>query len=315
MTNFVFANNVSTTLAGSISPTATSLTLSGAADLPASIPAGYAFVITLNDVATRQNFEIIYATSVSGSTLSGLLRGQEGTSALSWSTGDFAFSGPTAGQMQNAQTGHLLNVQKFSTPGTFTYTPTAGMNTAIAYVQAAGGGSDGLPATSSTQFALSVAGYSGALAVGKFTAAQIGSSQTVTVGAGGSPGVAGGGTATAGGNSSLGSLAVATGGPAGNGHYGPTNVSILIVGNVVPAPTATGGNILNASGSAGSPSMGGANASVFTGLAAVGGNGGVSPLSAGGPGSGGGGAALVGAQSGTVGNAGLDGIVILYEYS
>jgi len=61
--------------------------------------------------------------------------------------------------------------------------------------------------------------------------------------------------------------------------------------------------------------MGGANASVFTGLAAVGGNGGVSPLSAGGPGSGGGGAALVGAQSGTLGNAGLDGIVILYEYS
>lgn len=315
MTIFVFANNVDTTLAGNISPSSTSLTLSSSANLPTSIPTGYVFVITLNDVATRQNFEVIYATSVSGSTLSGLLRGQEGTAALSWSTGDFAYSAPTAGQMQNVQTGHLLNIQKFSTPGTFTYTPTPGMNTVIAYVQAAGGGSDGLPATSSTQFALSVAGYSGALAVGKFTAAQIGSSQTVVVGAGGSPGASGGGVATAGGNSSLGTLAVANGGAAGNGHYGPTNVSILIVGNVAPAPAATGGNLFNSPGLAGSPSMGGSNASASGSLAAVGGIGGASPLSAGGPGTGGAGAALVGAQSGTPGNAGLDGIVLIYEYS
>ncbi|MDR6421263.1 hypothetical protein J2801_003551 [Paraburkholderia phenoliruptrix] len=315
MTIFVFANNVDTTLAGNISSSATSLTLSSSANLPTSIPTGYVFVITLNDAATRQNFEVIYATNVSGSTLSGLIRGQEGTSALSWSTGDFAYSAPTAGQMQNVQAGHLLGIQKFSTPGTFTYTPTAGMNTVIAYVQAAGGGSDGLPATSSGQFALSVPGYSGALAVGKFTAAQIGSSQTVIVGAGGSPGAAGGGSATAGGNSSLGSLAVATGGPAGNGHYGPTASAILIVGNVALPPTATGGNIFNAPGSQGGASMGGANASASGNLAAVGGVGGASPFSAGGPGTGGGGAAIVGSQPGTQGNSGLDGIVLIYEYS
>ncbi|WP_124622646.1 gp53-like domain-containing protein [Burkholderia cenocepacia] len=98
---FVFANNVSTTLAGSISSSATSLTLSSAANLPSSIPAGKVFPITLNDLATRQQFEVIYATSISGATLSGLLRGQEGTAAQAWSTGDFAYTAPTKGQQQS----------------------------------------------------------------------------------------------------------------------------------------------------------------------------------------------------------------------
>jgi len=102
MTLFVFANNVNTQLAGSISSSATSLTLSSAFGLPASIPSGYCIAITLNDSATQQNFEIVYATAISGSTLSGLLRGQEGTHALAWNVGDFAFSAPTAGQMKNA---------------------------------------------------------------------------------------------------------------------------------------------------------------------------------------------------------------------
>ncbi|VWD20978.1 gp53-like domain-containing protein [Burkholderia contaminans] len=97
---FTFANNISTTLAGSISSGATSLTLSSAANLPASIPAGKVLVITLNDVATRQQFEVIYATAISGATLSGLLRAQEGTSAQAWATGAYAYCSPTMGQMQ-----------------------------------------------------------------------------------------------------------------------------------------------------------------------------------------------------------------------
>lgn len=97
---FTFANNISTTLAGSISSGATSLTLSSAANLPSSIPAGKVFVITLNDAATRQQFEVIYATAISGATLSGLLRGQENTSAQAWSTGDYAYTAPTKGQME-----------------------------------------------------------------------------------------------------------------------------------------------------------------------------------------------------------------------
>ncbi|HDR9285137.1 TPA: hypothetical protein QDB46_000191 [Burkholderia multivorans] len=96
---FIFANNVSTTLAGAISSTSTSITLSSAANLPSSIPAGKMLVIALNDQATRQTFEVMYATAISGATLT-VLRGQENTAALAWSAGDFAYSAPTMGQMQ-----------------------------------------------------------------------------------------------------------------------------------------------------------------------------------------------------------------------
>lgn len=97
MTTFVFANNVNTTLAGAVSNSATSITLSSTANLPSSIPSGSVLAITLNDVATRQNFEIVYATAITGATLT-VLRAQEGTAALAWLTGDFSYSPPTAGQ-------------------------------------------------------------------------------------------------------------------------------------------------------------------------------------------------------------------------
>ena len=101
MTNFIFANNVNTTLAGPVSPGDTSLTLASTTGLPTSIPSGSVLVITLNDQATRKNFEVIYATAISGATASGLERAQEGSATLSWLTGDFAYSGPTAGQQES----------------------------------------------------------------------------------------------------------------------------------------------------------------------------------------------------------------------
>jgi hypothetical protein len=100
MTIFTFANNVSTTLAGSVSTSATTITLSSTLNLPTSIPSGQALVITLNDAATRNNYEIVYATAITGATLT-VLRAQEGTSALAWLVGDFAYNPPTAGQMGN----------------------------------------------------------------------------------------------------------------------------------------------------------------------------------------------------------------------
>jgi hypothetical protein len=98
MTIFTFSNNVNTTLAGAVSTSATTITLSSTQHLPASIPAGQALVITLNDAATRNNYEVVYATAITGATLT-VLRGQEGTSALAWLVGDYAYSPPTAGQM------------------------------------------------------------------------------------------------------------------------------------------------------------------------------------------------------------------------
>lgn len=102
MTQFVFSNNINTTLATAISASSTSITLASAANLPASIPTGYYLALTLNDAATRQNFEIVYAIpqTITGSTLT-VIRAQEGTTALSWLVGDFLYSPPTAGQMQS----------------------------------------------------------------------------------------------------------------------------------------------------------------------------------------------------------------------
>lgn len=102
MTQFVFSNNINTTLATAISASSTSITLASAANLPASIPTGYYLALTLNDSATRQNFEIVYAIpqTITGSTLN-VIRAQEGTTALSWLVGDFLYSPPTAGQMQS----------------------------------------------------------------------------------------------------------------------------------------------------------------------------------------------------------------------
>ncbi|MGU2415213.1 gp53-like domain-containing protein [Burkholderia cenocepacia] len=114
---FIFANNVSTTLAGAISSTSTTVTLSSAANLPSSIPAGKMLVITLNDQATRQTFEVMYATAISGATLT-VLRGQEGTAALAWSAGDFAYCAPSMGQMQAF--GQLADANTWTGNNTFT---------------------------------------------------------------------------------------------------------------------------------------------------------------------------------------------------
>lgn len=97
MTTFVFANNVSTTLAAAASSGSTTLTLGSSTGLP-TLASGQMMPLTLNDAATRQVYEVVYVTAISGSTLT-VERGQEGTSPQSWAVGDYAFSGPTAGTM------------------------------------------------------------------------------------------------------------------------------------------------------------------------------------------------------------------------
>ena len=94
MTAFVFVNYVDTTLAAAASSTATSLSLSSSANLPVLGP-GEVMPLTLNDAATGLVYEIVYVTAISGTTLT-VLRGQEGTAAQNWSSGDYAFVSPTA---------------------------------------------------------------------------------------------------------------------------------------------------------------------------------------------------------------------------
>lgn len=125
MTTFVFANNVSTALAATASSAATTLTLASTANLP-TIPAGQAWALTLNDAATGQVYEVVYVTAISGAVLT-VQRGQEGTTAQTWAIGDYAFSGPTAGQM--AAFPQLSFTQTWTGSNTFSNPVTVGAAT------------------------------------------------------------------------------------------------------------------------------------------------------------------------------------------
>ena len=94
MTQYIFANNVNTSLFAPITSTATSLTLLSATNLP-TLAAGQVMPLTLNDKATRTVFEIVYVTAISGTNLT-VIRGQEGTAAQNWNAGDYAYSTQTA---------------------------------------------------------------------------------------------------------------------------------------------------------------------------------------------------------------------------
>lgn len=98
MNQFVFSNNVQTTLAAPItSATQTTIQLSSSANFP-TIPPGYFWPLTLNDAATQTFFEIVYVTGYSGNNLT-VLRGQENTTARTWGTNDLAYSCATAGSL------------------------------------------------------------------------------------------------------------------------------------------------------------------------------------------------------------------------
>jgi hypothetical protein len=94
----LFTNNASSTLASGITDTATSMTVATGhgARFPAITGADY-FLVTLEKVdGTR---EIVKVTARSGDVLSGLVRAQEGTTAVAFSTGDVVELRVTAGLM------------------------------------------------------------------------------------------------------------------------------------------------------------------------------------------------------------------------
>lgn len=104
-----------------------------------------------------------------------------------------------------------VNIVTFTSSGT--YTPNTQLKFCRIRVQAPGGGSGG----SDGEFMAGAGGGGGEYAEGIFTAAQIGSSQSVTIGAAGTAGNTSGGNGGTGGTTSVGSLISCVGGGGGQG--------------------------------------------------------------------------------------------------
>jgi hypothetical protein len=96
--NFLFSNNASTTLAGAISNTATTVSVASGTGALFPVPnaaLGSHFHATFVKNGTPSTYEIVDVTAVSGDTFT-IVRGQEGTTALNWAVGDYFNLFPTA---------------------------------------------------------------------------------------------------------------------------------------------------------------------------------------------------------------------------
>jgi hypothetical protein len=95
ISEFVFANFYTTTLAASLSSTATTLSVSSTTGLP-TLSTGQAFPLVLTSAASPGSvYEVVYCTGISGSSLT-IERGQEGTTAANWNAADIIFTTMTA---------------------------------------------------------------------------------------------------------------------------------------------------------------------------------------------------------------------------
>lgn len=94
MRRFVFADFVNTVLAAAVNTTQLTISVSSATNIPL-VATGQQYALVVMD-STQSLFEVMYVTGVSGTTLT-VLRGQEGTTAQSWITGDAVYGCITAG--------------------------------------------------------------------------------------------------------------------------------------------------------------------------------------------------------------------------
>jgi len=166
-----------------------------------------------------------------------------------------------------ASGGGIRTVKRVVITASGTYTPSSGLVFADVEI-VGGGGSGGNKSSGSTGTCSSGAG--GAYTRKRFTSAEIGSSQSVTIGAGGAAQSSAGSNGNAGGTSSFGTLLVVTGGTGGIGFL----ATIPAAGGTV----TTGGDYSVAGGAGG---MGG-NAGTASPYGFSSGNGGSTPLGIGG---------------------------------
>lgn len=220
--------------------------------------------------------------------------------------------GASADPIYGNPTGTLINVQRFTSSGT--YTPTSGTNSVIVEIQGGGGAGGGAPATAAGQFSAGLGGGAGGYIKHRMTSGFSGATVTVGSGGTGASGAAGGNggssvfaTITAGGGTGGGTLAVGTVGNGGGAAGG----------------TATGGSLLNIPGNPGGFSTFSQPNNVgvpSNGASSVLGSGGAGTFSAtggaaGGFGGAGGGNLNTASQAAMAGGAGAAGVVIVWEYA
>ena len=310
--NFVGANTP--TLITPVLGTPTSGTLTNCTGLPVAgggtgLSTATAYAVLCGGTTSTGAFQSIASVGTSGQVLT-----SNGAGAL-----------PTfqaAGSGGNA----LLNVQTFTSTGT--YTPTSGMTYCVILCWGGGGAGGGTPTIASgSNVYMGGAGGSGGFSQGFESSASIGASKAVTIGAAGagSAGALGGN----GGDTSVGTLVIAkggTGGPLGTSSGGTTSIKTGGAGGI-----AGTGNISNFAGNAGNLSVNdataslviggqGANTTLQNGAASVTltNNGGtVGNAATANTGSGGSGAMAWGTGAGPsqqAGGNGGSGFVIIYEY-
>ena len=150
---------------------------------------GLGNLATLNTVGSSQ----IDANSVTASELNISGNGTSGQAITSDGDGSFSYTNLTFG-------GRLINIQSFTSSGT--YTPNASALQALVYVQGAGGGGGGADSDSSTtQCGVGSGGNGGGFIQSAFIDVSAGSySSTITIGSGGGGG-AGANSGTNGGDS------------------------------------------------------------------------------------------------------------------
>lgn len=222
--------------------------------------------------------------------------------------------------------GVLVNIQVFSSPGTTTYTPSAGATTAQVIITGAGGGGGGADSPDAANETVGGGGGAGGTAI-EFVDLSATTSVQVVVGAGG---VAGANTGTTGGNggwSLFSTFASSTGGTGGGGSA--VNATGCAAAGAMGTP-GTGGaanngtmNVAGGTGNSGSCLaeivVGGEGGASYWGGGA---RGGADPAADGSSagitsttyGAGGGGAADEDSATGATGGAGAPGVVVIYEY-
>lgn len=216
----------------------------------------------------------------------------------------------------DVSTGRLLNVQIFTSSGT--YTPTSGTKSVIVEVVGGGGSGGASPATAVGQFAAAGGGGSGSYGKSRFTSGFSG--VTVTIGAGGAAPAAGANNGNVGGTSSFGALMSCPGGTAGLAGIA-SNSTVFGGGGGGNSTPPSGTNIVGLAGASGHHGI------LLSGIAASG-FGGSNPLGTGGHsatangarppfgyGSGSSGATTQNSNPAQPGVAGAAGAVIVWEYA